>query len=106
MHEKLNSSKGVIRIRKLFLATSEEITKSLGKQGFTDYMWKIWPQRRTPQTKQRSHRSLICPQKAIKDRLKNCLLKLLKNKSEADFNLSRKTHINIKLYNENPGSIH
>ena len=36
-HEKLNTSNGVIRIRELFLATAEEITATLGKQGFKDF---------------------------------------------------------------------
>ena len=33
-HEKLNTTKGVIRNRELSLATTEEIKTVLGKQGF------------------------------------------------------------------------
>ena len=36
-NEKLDSSKGVIRNRKLFLATPEEIKTGLGKQRVMDY---------------------------------------------------------------------
>ena len=35
-HEKLNTSKGVIRSRELALATEDEITSALGKQGVTN----------------------------------------------------------------------
>ncbi len=35
-HEKLNTSKGVIRSRELALATEEEIASTLGKQGITN----------------------------------------------------------------------
>ena len=35
-HEKLNTSRGVIRIRKLSLATEEEISIAVGKQGVTN----------------------------------------------------------------------
>ena len=35
-HEKLNTSKGVIRTRKLTLATEEEIALALEKQGVTN----------------------------------------------------------------------
>ena len=35
-HEKLNTSKEVIRCRELALATEEEIASSLGKQGVTN----------------------------------------------------------------------
>ena len=36
LHEKLNTSKGVIRSRELALATKEEIASALGKQGVTN----------------------------------------------------------------------
>ena len=36
-HEKLNTSKGVIESKKLFLATAEEIRAALEKQGVADY---------------------------------------------------------------------
>ena len=36
LHEKLNTSKGVIRSRELALAREEEIESALGKQGVTD----------------------------------------------------------------------
>ena len=36
-HERLNTSKGVIRNRDLSLAISEEIKTALGKQEVTDY---------------------------------------------------------------------
>ena len=35
-HEKLNTSKGVIRIRELALATEDDIGSALGKQGVTN----------------------------------------------------------------------
>ena len=35
-HEKLNTSKGVIRSRELALATEDEIASTLGKQGVTN----------------------------------------------------------------------
>ena len=36
-HEKLNTLQGVIKSRELSLATAEEITAALGKQGITEY---------------------------------------------------------------------
>ena len=36
LHEKLNTSKGVIRSRELALATEDEIASALGKQGVTN----------------------------------------------------------------------
>ena len=37
LHKRLSTPKGVIRSRKLSLATSEEIRAALGKQGVTDH---------------------------------------------------------------------
>ena len=41
-HEKLNTSKGVIRCRELALATEKEIASALGKQGVTSIRISIW----------------------------------------------------------------
>ena len=37
LHEKLNTSKGIIRNREFYLATPDELKKALGKQGMMDY---------------------------------------------------------------------